>query len=169
MISCVTVSAAVAMGFPPPVFHRCESVATTQRLLQEHRPDGESCNCPPKSRLSSRGTIVSPAASLPIALYSYLILVTHSIKLPAFTTVAASWKTVPHGMLSAAASLGSILLWNVEEGLTQIDKYLYSSEDYVKAGATLAVGILSCGVRNDADPALALLMEHVEGDSHIIT
>merc|ERR1712232_997843 len=51
---------------------------------------------------------------------------------------------------------------------TQIDKFLYSSEDYVKAGAALAVGILSSGVRNDADPALALLSEHVEGDVHIM-
>jgi len=78
------------------------------------------------------------------------------------------YKNKDHGMLSAAASLGLILLWNVEEGLTQIDKFLYSSEDYVKAGAALAVGILSSGVRNDADPALALLAEHVEGDIHIM-
>jgi len=78
------------------------------------------------------------------------------------------YKNKDHGMMSAAASLGAILLWNVEEGLTQIDKFLYSSEDYVKAGAALAVGILSSGVRNDADPALALLTEHVEGDSHIM-
>jgi 26S proteasome regulatory subunit N1 len=78
------------------------------------------------------------------------------------------YKNKDHGMMSAAASLGSILLWNVDEGLTQIDKFLYSSEDYVKAGAALAVGILSSGVRNDADPALALLTEHIEGDSHIM-
>jgi len=78
------------------------------------------------------------------------------------------YKNKDHGMMSAAASLGSILLWNVEEGLTQIDKFLYSNEDYVKAGAALAVGILSSGVRNDADPALALLSEHVDGDSHIM-
>mgnify|MGYP000670754118 CR=1 FL=1 len=78
------------------------------------------------------------------------------------------YKNKDHGMMSAAASLGSILLWNVEEGLTQIDKFLYSSEDYVKAGAALAVGILSCGVRNDADPAFALLSEHVEGDVHVM-
>jgi 26S proteasome regulatory subunit N1 len=78
------------------------------------------------------------------------------------------YKNRDHGMMSAAASLGSILLWNVEEGLTQIDKFLYSSEDYIKAGAALAVGILSSGVRNDADPALALLSEHIEGDSHIM-
>jgi len=78
------------------------------------------------------------------------------------------YKNKDHGMMSAAASLGSILLWNVDEGLTQIDKFLYSSEDYVKAGAALAVGILSSGVRNDADPALALLSEHVESDVHIM-
>ncbi|CAB9502664.1 ATPase regulatory subunit 2 [Seminavis robusta] len=78
------------------------------------------------------------------------------------------YKNKDHGMMSAAASLGSILLWNVEEGLTQIDKFLYSTEDYVKAGAALAVGILSSGIRNDADPAFALLSEHVEGDVHIM-
>jgi len=78
------------------------------------------------------------------------------------------YKNKDHGMMSAAASLGMILLWNVEEGLTQIDKYLYSSEDYIKAGAALAVGILSNGVRNEADPAFALLTEHVEGNVHIM-
>ncbi len=36
------------------------------------------------------------------------------------------------GMLSATASLGLILLWDVEGGLTQIDKMLYSNEDYIK-------------------------------------
>ena len=41
-------------------------------------------------------------------------------------------------MMSAAASLGLVLLWNVEEGLTQIDKFLYSNDDHIKAGAALA-------------------------------
>jgi 26S proteasome regulatory subunit N1 len=75
------------------------------------------------------------------------------------------YKNKDHGMLAAAASLGSILLWNVEDGLTQIDKFLYSSEDYVKAGAALAIGIVSSGVRNEADPALALLAQYLEEDS----
>lgn len=35
-------------------------------------------------------------------------------------------------MLSAAASLGLIHLWDVDGGLTPIDKYLYTSEDYIK-------------------------------------
>lgn len=44
----------------------------------------------------------------------------------------AKYDVMFSGMLSAAASLGMILLWDVDGGLTQIDKYLYSSEDYIK-------------------------------------
>ena len=65
-------------------------------------------------------------------------------------------------MMSATASLGAILLWDVETGLSQIDKYLYAKEDYVKAGALLAIGIVNSGIRNESDPAVALLSEHVE-------
>lgn len=84
------------------------------------------------------------------------------------TTEGNTWlyKNKDHGKMSAAASLGTILLWNVEEGLTQIDKFLYSNDDYIKAGAVLAVGIVSSGVRNESDPALALLADHVESPSH---
>ena len=40
------------------------------------------------------------------------------------------------GMMSAAASLGLILLWDVEGGLSEIDKFLYASEDYIKVCLT---------------------------------
>ena len=33
------------------------------------------------------------------------------------------------GMMSATASLGLILLWDVDTGLSQIDKYLYATDD----------------------------------------
>ena len=78
------------------------------------------------------------------------------------------YKNKEVGMTSAAASLGMILLWDVDEGLTQIDKFLYSGEDYVKAGACLAIGIVSSGIRNDCDPALALLSEQVESTNKTI-
>ncbi|KAH0546132.1 26S proteasome non-ATPase regulatory subunit 2 [Cotesia glomerata] len=71
------------------------------------------------------------------------------------------YKNKEHGMLSATASLGLVLLWDVDGGLTPIDKYLYSSEDYIKSGALLACGIVNCGVRNECDPALALLSDYV--------
>lgn len=65
-------------------------------------------------------------------------------------------------MMSAVASLGAILLWDVDGGLTQIDKFLYSDDNNIKSGALLAVGVLSCGTRNECDPALALLSEYIE-------
>ena len=44
-----------------------------------------------------------------------------------------SWifKNKDHGKMSAAASLGSILLWDVEDGLPRVDNYLYSMEHQV--------------------------------------
>lgn len=78
-----------------------------------------------------------------------------------------SWiyKNKDHGMLSAAASLGVSLLWDADIGLSHVDKYTYSSEEYIKAGAFLATGILNTGVRSEADAALALLGEHISNKS----
>lgn len=73
------------------------------------------------------------------------------------------WKTKDDGMLSTTASLGMLVRWDIESGLDQIDKYTYASEDQIKAGALLAIGILNSGVRIDAEPALALL----SGDENI--
>jgi len=71
------------------------------------------------------------------------------------------YKNKDHGMVAATASLGLILLWDVDGGLTQIDKYLYSTEDPIKAGALLACGIVNSGIRTECDPALALLSDYV--------
>lgn len=70
-----------------------------------------------------------------------------------------------HGMMSAAASLGMIMQWDVDTGLSEIDKYMYAEKDYVKAGALLSVGIVSAGLRHEVDPALALLQEHVSSET----
>ena len=69
------------------------------------------------------------------------------------------------GMMSAAASLGLSLLWDTDIGLSHVDQHTYSPEEYIKAGAFLATGILNCGVRTEADVALSLLSEHVESKS----
>ena len=34
--------------------------------------------------------------------------------------------------MSAAASLGLSLLWDTDVGLSHVDKYTYSSEEYIK-------------------------------------
>ncbi len=67
------------------------------------------------------------------------------------------WKTKKEGQLSTTASLGTLLLWDVEAGLDKIDRYTYSDEIEIQAGALLATGIVNSGVRLDSEPALALL------------
>ncbi|MCJ1342722.1 proteasome regulatory particle base subunit [Peltigera leucophlebia] len=67
------------------------------------------------------------------------------------------WKTKEDGMLSATASMGMLLRWDVEQGLDRIDKFTYAGEDNVKAGSLLAIGILMSGVRMEAEPAFLLL------------
>ncbi|XP_067938039.1 26S proteasome non-ATPase regulatory subunit 2-like [Watersipora subatra] len=78
------------------------------------------------------------------------------------------YKNKEHGMMSATATLGLVLLWDVDGGLTQIDKYLYSNEDWIKAGALLACGIVNSGVKNECDPALALLSDYVPHQNTMI-
>lgn len=67
------------------------------------------------------------------------------------------WKTKNDGMMSTVASLGTLVLWDVESGLDKIDRYTYSAEPEITAGAMLAIGVMNSGVRIDSDPALALL------------
>jgi 26S proteasome regulatory subunit N1 len=78
-----------------------------------------------------------------------------------------SWiyKNKDDGMLSAAASLGLLLLWDPEMGLSQIDKYSYASEEHIKAGALLANGIIHSGIKTEMDAAIALLGDYVENKS----
>ncbi|KAF4773783.1 proteasome/cyclosome [Colletotrichum scovillei] len=67
------------------------------------------------------------------------------------------WKTKGDGMMSTVASLGTLLLWDVEAGLDKIDKYTYAAEPEILAGSMLAIGIMNSGARVDSEPALALL------------
>ncbi|AEO55255.1 hypothetical protein MYCTH_2298906 [Thermothelomyces thermophilus ATCC 42464] len=70
------------------------------------------------------------------------------------------WKTKEEGMMSTVASLGTLLLWDIENGLDQVDKYTYLEEEQIQAGAYLAIGIMNSGVRLDSEPAMALLADH---------
>ncbi|CAN8230161.1 unnamed protein product [Cochlearia groenlandica] len=80
------------------------------------------------------------------------------------TSGTGSWlfKNKEHGKISAAASLGMILLWDVDSGLSQLDKYFHSTDNHIIAGALLGVGIVNCGIKNDCDPALALLADYID-------
>ncbi|CAB1108308.1 unnamed protein product [Ectocarpus sp. CCAP 1310/34] len=87
------------------------------------------------------------------------------------TTEGNAWlyKNKDHGMMSAAASLGTILLWNVEEGLMQAHRQVLPLKRGLHQGRSCACRRYRqqiSGVRNESDPALALLADHVESPSH---
>lgn len=73
-----------------------------------------------------------------------------------------------HGKMAAAASLGMIMLWDVEGGLPKVDRYLYASDTMVVSGALLAFGIIASGITDDVDPAFAVLSEYVSNDDDIV-
>lgn len=80
-----------------------------------------------------------------------------------------SWiyRTKGKGMVSTTASLGSLHQWDVNEGLQVLDKFTYSDDPEVKAGALLGTGIVSANVHDDVDAALALLQEFVNDSNKL--
>ncbi|KAG0934931.1 hypothetical protein G6F32_010573 [Rhizopus arrhizus] len=52
------------------------------------------------------------------------------------------YKNKEHAMTSATASLGLISLWDVEAGLSTIDRYTYSTDDNIKAARTEVADLL---------------------------
>jgi len=72
------------------------------------------------------------------------------------------YRNKEHGMMSAAASLGMLHLWDVNTGLNALVNYLSATEEYIKAGALMGIGIVSAGVRSDCNPVAALITEQIE-------
>jgi 26S proteasome regulatory subunit N1 len=70
------------------------------------------------------------------------------------------YKTKGDGKLSTVASLGSIHQWDID-GLQTLDKYLYSSEEEIKAGALLGMGLVGAGVHDEVESVLLLLQDYV--------
>jgi len=70
-----------------------------------------------------------------------------------------SWiyKNKEHGMMAAAASLGLILLWDIDEGLSKIDKFMEVNNDFIVAGSYMGIGIINSGIKNEFDPVFAIL------------
>lgn len=82
-------------------------------------------------------------------------------------TKAEHWiyKNKEDGMEAAAASLGMILLWDIEEGISQLDKYMESGDDWIIAGSYLGIGIVSSGIKDENDPVFAILLEKLESST----
>lgn len=117
-----------------------------------------------KGSLGTSGSIDSAKQNLAAAFVNAFVNLGYgSDKLLQTEEDNKSWiyKTKGHGMISTTASLGSIHQWNINDGLQQLDKYTYSSEDEIKAGALLGTGIVSANIHDDVEAAYALLQEYV--------
>lgn len=77
------------------------------------------------------------------------------------------YKNKEQGMMAAAASLGMVLLWDIDEGFSQIDKYMEASDDYIVAGSYLGIGIINSGIKNEMDPVYAILHEKLDSSKEI--
>jgi 26S proteasome regulatory subunit N1 len=42
-----------------------------------------------------------------------------------------------------------LLLWDIDEGLSQIDKYMDRKENNIVAGAFMALGLVNSGITNE--------------------
>ena len=50
------------------------------------------------------------------------------------------------GVITATASLGMILMWDVENGVDEFNKYLDSKDKLVVSGALMGLGLIHSGV-----------------------
>ena len=72
------------------------------------------------------------------------------------------FKTKDDGQTAAAASLGMLLLWDIDEGIAEIDKYMERRENNIVAGSFMALGLVNSGVTNEVDPVQAILVVKLE-------
>lgn len=77
------------------------------------------------------------------------------------------YKTKGPGMLSTTASIGSIYQWDAADGLQEADKFMYSNEEEIKAGALLAMGVASNGIHDDVEASYVLLKDYVTSNSRL--
>lgn len=73
-------------------------------------------------------------------------------------------KNKEEGLLCALASLGLVNIWDIESGPNEIEKFMDSNESnpFKRGGYNLGLGILSSGIYDDNNVAMALLGEQVK-------
>ncbi len=86
-----------------------------------------------------------------------------SLKDSLFSQTEENWinKVKDSGIMTAVASLGFIYYQNFEEFSTILSEYFELKEGYARAGACIALGLSSTGVRDENDPCLALLLDQL--------
>jgi len=59
-------------------------------------------------------------------------------------------------MMSAAASMGMVHQWDIDDGFSALDKFLYVDDVNIKAGGILGIGVCNSGVYVNISLSLSL-------------
>jgi len=137
---------------------------TPEDIYKTHLEEGTSRRGAPRQPAAGAATGVDSAKQNLASTFVNAFLNAGFGKDLLITPEGSDWlyKNKGYGMLSATASLGLLNLWDVESGFSAVDRYSFSAQTHIKAGAALAHGMLSAGVTSDMDAAQALLSEHLE-------
>jgi 26S proteasome regulatory subunit N1 len=68
--------------------------------------------------------------------------------------------------MTTVATLGLIHLWNFEDFSEDASDFFDMKDSYAKAGACIALGLCCSGVRDESEPAMALLSENLESEDN---
>ncbi len=133
-------------------------------VYKAHLEEGRSARRP---RVSSAGgpTVDSAMENLASTFVNAFVNVGHGSDALILNDSEWLFKNKGSGMMTAAASVGMLKLWDVEEGFSAVDKFSHSKEPFIKAGYALASGVVSCGVSSDMNASFALLSEVLETPS----
>lgn len=72
------------------------------------------------------------------------------------------FKNKEDGKTAAAASLGMLLLWDIDEGISQIDKYMEHRDKDIVAGSFMGLGLVNSGITSEFDPVQGILLDKLE-------
>lgn len=72
------------------------------------------------------------------------------------------FKNKEDGQTAAAASVGMLFLWDIDEGIAQIDKYMERREHDIVSGSFMGLGLVNSGITNENDPVQAILIDKLE-------
>jgi hypothetical protein len=62
----------------------------------------------------------------------------------------------------------AIYMWNMDDGVPAVDRYMYSTDANIMAGACLGIGLSCCCVRSEHDVAYAVMCDHVQSDKPVV-
>ncbi|OTF72916.1 hypothetical protein BLA29_004597, partial [Euroglyphus maynei] len=63
--------------------------------------------------------------------------------------------------MTATATMGILCLWDTQNGLLKVDRFLRNRDENIKAGALMAFGLINTTIKSEYQPAYKLLKDYI--------